>query len=574
MAAAKDQQERIRHFVRRLSSLERQRSSWESHWREIAAVMQPTKGRWLGDKENDGGKRNQKVIDSTAIRSVKVLAAGMHGGLTSPSRPWFRLGLKNKDLEKQEDVKFWLQDTQQKIMDVFASSNFYSTVHSHYLDLIPFGTGAFTIEEDWRDVIRCRCLTVGEYCIDVDGYGRVDSMYRRFKMTARQIFDRFPASTPERVRDMAERDTDAWLEILHAIEPRHEAERDFTRRDGRNKAFTSVYILLDGEKVILEEDGYDEFPACCPRWEVVGSDVYGRSPGMDVLPDVNMLQRMRKDGLEALELEVKPPMNVSNDIKNVGGKFGMKPSFANFVNTNSPVPQISPTYQIRSNLQALDVYLKDVRQQIREGFYNDLFMLISQTDKRMTATEVAERNSEKLIMLGPVLERLKSELYEPLITRVFAIMVRYGKILPPPEAIQGQEWELEIISMLALAQKSANIAAIEQLTAYVGGLAQVDPNVLDKLDTDDMVDQMAQLLGVPATIIRVENMVEQTRAARAEAQAQQAQAETQAAMLAEGADIAQKLSNVRLDEQTAAAALFGAGGGGLTPGVPQGVPVQ
>lgn len=574
MAAEKDPQERIRHYLRKLAGMEQERASWESHWREIAAVMLPAKGRWLGGRENDGGKRNQKIMDSSAVRAVRVLAAGMHGGLTSPSRPWFRLGLKDKELEKQEEVAAWLQDTQDKIHTVLSTSNFYPTVHAHYSELAAFGTGAFTIEEDWKDMIRCRCLTVGEYFIDTDGHGRVDTLYRRFKMRPRQILERFPAAAPERVQDMAERDVSEWLTVLHAVEPRAEADREPSRMDGPNKAFSSVYILLDGEKAILEEDGYDEFPACCPRWDVAGSDVYGRGPGMDALPDVNMLQRMRKDGLEALELEIKPPMNVSNTVKNQGGQFGLKPGYANFVDTaGQQNPAITPTYQIRSNLQALDVYLKDIRQQIKEHFYNDLFLMLAQTDKSMTATEVAERNAEKLIMLGPTLERLRSELFQPLIERVFNIMVRFGRILPPPAAIQGQEWELEIISMLALAQKSADIAAIQQVTAYVASLAQIDPQVMDKLDADEMVDQIAKLLGVPASIVRGTDMVAKIRAERARAAAEQQAMEQQAAMLQQGADIAQKLGNVRLDEQTAAAALFG-NGAGAAPAIPAGTPVQ
>ena len=307
---------------------------------------------------------------------------------------------------------------------------------------------------------------------------------------------------------------------------------------------------------------------------MAGSDVYGRGPGMDALPDVNMLQRMRKDGLEALELEIKPPMNVSNTVKNQGGQFGLKPGYANFVDmTGQQNPAITPTYQIRSNLQALDVYLKDIRQQIKEHFYNDLFLMLAQTDKSMTATEVAERNAEKLIMLGPTLERLRSELFQPLIERVFNIMVRFGRILPPPAAIQGQEWELEIISMLALAQKSADIAAIQQVTAYVASLARIDPQVMDKLDTDEMINQIAKLLGVPASVVRGTDMVANIRAERAKAAAQQQAMEQQAAMLQQGADIAQKLGNVRLDEQTAAAALFG-NGGGMAPAMPAGTPVQ
>lgn len=547
----------VEKVLLRLHVLEKERRSWEGHWQEISELMLPSKGifssSYNAQKEKSGDKRNHKIVDSTALYALRILAAGMHGGLSSPARPWFRLALKDRSLENAEGVGEWLQDTQEKVHAVLAGSNFYPTVHAHYAELAAFGTGVFLIEEDPEEVIRCRNLTVGEYYLDCDSRGRVNTLYRRFFLNAMQLYERFKDTCPDRISHMAMAKTDASFEIIHAIEPRE--KYNILCEDPKNRPFASYYIMLGHEKKLLEESGYEDFPACCPRWDVTGSSVYGRGPGMDALPDVAMLQRMRADGLDALELEIKPPMNVSNSIRNQGGQFSLRPGFANFVDTNSPAPAITPTYQVRANLQALDSYLQQIRIQIGEHFYKDLFLLLSQTDKRMTATEVNERNAEKLIMLGPTLERLRSELFQPLIQRVFGIMKYYAHLKPVPLVLQGKPWEIEMQSTLALAQKSADISAIQEMSVYATSLAKANPEILDNLDTDEMLIYSAKLMGVPTSILRGKEKVCQIRAKRIQETKNMANDEKQIKMVESGVDLTTKLADVDMSKDTMATRL-------------------
>ncbi len=542
------------HILRRFAMLSRERNSWESHWQEIAELMLPTKGVFNSSgQEREGTKRNHKIVDSTALYALRILAAGMHGGLSSPSRPWFRLALKNKELENIDGIGLWLQNTQEKVHAVLAGSNFYPSIHAHYAELAAFGTGVFLIEEDEREIIRCKNLTVGEYYLDCDCRGRVNTLYRKFHLSARQMQERFAQTCPDEVKEMAAQENNTRLEIIHAIENRENYNPYLA--DAKNRPFASYYLLNHGSNTILEEDGYVEFPACCPRWDVTGSSVYGRGPGMDALPDVAMLQRMRLDGLDALELEIKPPMNVSSSIRNQGGQFALRPGFANFVDTNGPMPAISPTYQVKANLEALDSYLQQIRKQIGEHFYKDLFLLLSQTDKNMTATEVQERNAEKLIMLGPTLERLRSELFQPLIQRVFGIMRRYGHIEPVPQTLMGMEWEIEMQSSLALAQKSADIGAIQEITAYAGNLAKLQPEALDSLNLDEMVTHSAKLMGVPASVLRGKDLVKKLRENRKlqeQAKIKSEAGDKQIGLIEKGVDLAKKVSEIDLSTDNAA----------------------
>ena len=512
--------ERKKHYLRRLAALEQERQSWEPHWRELASMFLPRRSRFLnaGNKANQGKKSDINLVDSTGILAARTLASGMQSGLTSPARPWFRLTLQDAEAARRGQSPVWLRAVQEVLENAFARSNFYDSAHMLYHELDVFGTGCMLVEEDRETTMRCRTQTVGEYCLDTNAAGRVDTLYRRALMTARQILEAWPETCPQRIKDMADKDNGDRLEVLHVIEPNPDHNEE--RKDGKSRPFISVYMLMDGQREVLEESGYYEFPVLAPRWDVTGDDVYGKSPAMDALGDVKMLQRMRKDGLEALAKEVNPPLLVPSTLS--GQAIHGTPGAINFV---SPLAQgqqtITPMFQVRANLQSLEATVAAVQRQIREVLFNDLFLMLTNVDRQMTAREVAERNAEKMLLIGPVLDRLHSELFQPLVVRVFGIAVRQGLIPMPPPELQGTEMKIEFVSILAQAQKAAGVSSVQQVLSFAGGAAQMNPAVLDKLDLDGAVDQVADMLGVP-NIIRPDEAVAELRAQR-EQQAQQMQ---------------------------------------------------
>ncbi|UQZ90844.1 phage tail protein [Deltaproteobacteria bacterium Smac51] len=430
----------------------------------------------------------------------------------------------------QPEVKAWLHMVYERMVAVFARSNFYDQVHLLYDELGTFGTGAMLVEEDDEATLRCRTLTAGEYCLDVNASGRVDTLYRRLRMTPRQIVEAWPDTSPDRVKDLDRRGNGQWLEVLHVVEP----NPDYREGDeAAVRPWRSVYLMTDSDDV-LEESGYYEFPALCPRWNTTGSDIYGESPAMDALGDCRLLQKLEEDGLIALEKEVNPPLSVAKS-DGLGRVINASPGAINYV---SPLAQgqnaIQPLYQVRANLGLLEQVKEQKRQNIRESFYNDLFLMVSQVNRQMTATEVAERNSEKMLLLGPVLDRLRSELFQPLIVRVFGIMTRQGMVPPPPDALQGREIKIEFISILAQAQKQAGIAAINNTVAFVGNVAQFSPTALDKLNIDEAIDEVAEMNGVPPSLIRSNEEVAELRAQREE----QMQQQQMMAAMQSGADVA------------------------------------
>lgn len=560
------------HFLRKLKRLEDERKrGWESHWRDLARHFLPRRSRFLdsGAETNSGQVMNQ-LETGMAIRALRTLANGMQSGLTSPSRPWFALTFEDPALAETRAAREWLQDTYEKMVSVFARSNFYDQVHILYSELACFGTAVLVIEEDHQNLMRCRTLTAGEYALDAGADGRIDTIYRRIRMTPRQVVQAWPETCPDTIRHKAEKDSTEWLTILHAVEPNKGHEKGNSKRDKR--PWRSLYMVLEGAgREVLEDSGYYEFPALCPRWIVTASDVYGSSPAMDALGDCRQLQRVVKDARIARELSNNPPWLVS--VNSVVGTPDTSPGALNFTSGLTKGQEaMRPLLQFNPAFQAIEAEKQELRQEIEKHFHNDLFLMISEAGRNMTATEVAERNGEKMLMLGPVLDRLRSELFQPLIERVYGIMDRAGLVAFPDESLSSQPVKVEFISILAQAQKQAGLTDIDQLLGRIGQLAQLtqSPDAIDKVNTDLIVDTYAELLGTPPSLILSAQEVEQKRQARAE-QMQQAQQMQQASqgidMAARGAEAMQAMAAAGGEIDAGALSALGADSGLMPPGL-------
>lgn len=386
----------------RWAALKRERSSWVAHWQDISEHLLPRSGRFLDARPNRGERRHNNIYDSTGTQALRVLAAGMMAGMTSPARPWFRLTTPDPELAKFGSVKVWLSDATTLMREVFQRSNTYRTLHSIYEELGAFGTGANIIVPDFRNVVSNVPLTAGEYAIAMHGVGEVGTLYREFQLTVGQLVAEFGLQRVSPLaKGMYERGQhDEWLPVIHAIEPR--TERDVRKRDGLNKPFRSVYFELGARPGdMLREGGFDQFPAVSPRWVVSGGDIYGHSPAMEALGDIKQLQQEQLRKAQGIDYMSNPPVQLPTSAKN--HEVDLLPGGQSYIDAASPQGGVRTSFEVRLDLNHLLADIQDVRQRIRGAFYADLFlMLANQQDARMTATEVAERHEEKLLMLGPV----------------------------------------------------------------------------------------------------------------------------------------------------------------------------
>lgn len=516
-----------RYLDRRLNGLRQERLSWWTHWQDLSEYILPRRGRFLiaANQANRGDPRNHRIIDSTGTLAARTLASGLMAGLTSPARPWFRLTVKNPDLADQAPVRQWLDDVGNRMMAALAKSNFYNSLAVAYEELGVFGSAALLILEDQDDVIRCHALTAGEYFLANSERLAVNTLYREFTLTVGQIVGQFGLEAcSSTVRSLFTSGyVDREIIIGHAIEPNEQPVEPGL--PWTNMPWRSVYWEIGtAQTQVLDCRGFYEFPVCAPRWHLVGNDVYGRSPGMDALGDIRALQIEQKRKAQAIEKMVNPPMLADAALKNQPAS--LLPGGVTYLPGSSTGVGMRPIYEVNPPLDGLIQDIQEVQARINQAFYADLWLMISQLDDVRSAAEIAARKEEKLLMLGPVLERLHNELLSPALHRVFAIMARNKLLPPPPPGMTPQDLDVDYVSMLAQAQKSVSLGGIERLLMFVGQVAPSDPDALDKIDVDEAIDEYADLLGVSPRLLRQQAQVEQIRQARNAAQTAKTQMQT------------------------------------------------
>ncbi len=527
------------------------RSTWEPQWREIRDYMLPYYGRFDEDKPNRGERRDSKILQNACKMAIRTLAAGLLTGLTSPSRPWFRLGMADPEMSEFRTVRTWLDEVEKRMYAVFSASNTYTALHSIYYELGGFGSACAFVHEDYEDVIRLRTYTIGEYGLGCDSRLSVDSVSRDLWMTAHQIVGEFGEdAVSEEVRERERNNRGhEWFPVRHLLVPNPDAQPG--RRDFQGKPYLSVY-WEPKSSAFLSQRGYEEFPALCPRWEVVSGDTYGKGPSWDTIGDAKMLQDMRGDSLEALDKLIDPPVAAPSSMRNE--YLDLTPGGVSYLGTQELQAGIRPLYQVNPDLVAIEQGILGVVDRINKAFYVDMFLMLSQVaDQQKTAYEVAEMTREKMLMLGPAIEQQEHTLLKPLIERTFGIMERGGLIPEPPPEVQGEPLQVEYVSILAQAQKAVATTSIREWATVVMSMGQAFPDILAKVNAPEVADQYGELLGVPSKLIRSDEEVEQVR--QAQAQQQQVAAGLQAAQ--SGAQVAKDLSQAQVGNKNALEAVLG-----------------
>lgn len=531
----------------RKSMLWTERASWDSHWQDVARYQFPRAGRFTTSDTNKGGKKHQDIYDNTAASAHRTLLAGMMSGMTSPARPWFRLGLTDKDLMEYGSVKQWLHDVAELMRAIFSSSNTYNALQQCYGEVGAFGSWACFVRPDFENVIHHYPMTIGEYALSTNDKGIVDTLGREFKMTVGQMVRQFGAeNVSSSVRNLFDRgNLDAWVDVMHMVYPREDYDKH--KRDSKNMPFASCYFEpgSSGDGLITES-GFKRFPALCPRWDVTGNDVYGRSPGMDVLGDAKQLQHQQLRKAQAIDYQVNPPLQGPSTLKDqASNRF---PGGFTYVDSANAQAGIRSLFEVRLDLSHLREDIIDVRERINRGYYADLFLMLAQQPMKsgITATEVAERHEEKLLMLGPVLERLHNELLSPLIDMTFDRIAEAGLLqgrLAPPREVQGKEIQIEFVSTLAQAQRAVAAGGTDRLLGTVGSLATLWPEVRHKINAMQVIDDYANLFGVNPKLVVPDDAANE----RVAAEQQAAQAAQQGAATAQAVESAKTASEINVD---------------------------
>lgn len=523
----------VREVTQRFDQLKQQRFSWEPLWKDIRDYILPDYGVFEGEDPTDGSKRYRRILDSSAMEAADILSSGLYSGVSAPSRPWIRLTTLDGELDQSPDVKAWLDEVQRTMLLIFAKAGIYSRLQQAYIELPVFGQACVIARVHPEKVVNLQNMTVGEYWISENDYGFVDTLYRLIGMTAKQMVQQWGIDNVSNdVRSVYRTNPFQRFNVIHAIEPRW--ERDDRKRDNLNKPWRSVYIE-QGTRHLLSESGFDEFPAMCPRWMTCGGSVYGRGPGAKALSASKSLQYLQKCLSDLAAYQSNPPVTYPStfttelDLLRPGGRIPVSPGEQEVVKS---------AWEVRTDPNALQALINFRQAEIQRLFYTNIFQMFASTvDQDRTATEVQALEQEKIMMLGPVLERIHSELLDPLVSSTFAFMVEQNRVPQPPEELYGRPLNVEYISVLAEQQRNSSVNGIMNLTQQIGMLAQLNPNALDKLDVDNAIDELADMNGVPPSLIVSGDKVALIRQSRAQLQQQQNQ-------MVQAAQMAQNIRNL------------------------------
>ena len=536
----------------RLQGMKTIRSDYEADWRDIAKFCQPARSRFMNSDTNKNRRQRNKIYDEYAITSYRTLANGMTSGLSSPARPWFKLATYDEAMMDEPDVRFWLSEVERRMQAFIAQSNFYGAAKTGYHELGLFGTEACVMTEHPQVGMVCHALTAGEYWIAASDAMVADTLYRRVPMSARQAVQSFGNKVSSNVRNAYDRnDTEFQVGVFQAIEPdpNWQPGNPFSRR------FRSVYWdEADSRDTVLRVSGYHDQPFYAPRWDTTGSDTYGYSPAMEGLATIRELQMQVKRRNEAIDHLVKPEKVTKPGLK-LTGQPGNIVSAADVDKDTVLVPYQMP-------YQAPGIIGQEIQrcyQQIDATSFAELFMAITnmQGVQPRNIEEIAARNEEKLTQLGPTIERVNTEKLSVAIDRVFGIMLRGGMLPPVPDVMQDSEVKVEFVSILTPMQRMVGLGQIERTASFIGNLAGVFPESVDKLNTDEMIDEYAERAGAPPKLIRTAEEVQAIRSRRAQQQNAQRMMEAMPAVQ-QGADAARLLSETDAGGQPLLDTMLGA----------------
>jgi hypothetical protein len=558
--------EDFEELKQRYNRLKSDRANWESHWDEVAAYCAPRRIGFTGQR-TPGEKRHRQIYNPIGVQCVTTLAAALHGYVMNPSTIWMGLRTVDEETNDSDSARKWLDDTAKLIMIALQSPQTAFHVHANQVfeDMASTGTACMYVGQKKTGPLFVRTYSVAEVMIAEDQYGQVDTVMRETKYSARQMVQTWGNKVSERVKKMvADKKQDDLVTVIHVVKPRKEYDTTKTG-DTENMPWVSCYFETEGEH-ILEENGVEEMPYVVPRWAVSCGENYGRSPAMAALPQIKLANVAAKALIEGAEKAVSPPLQVPHE--GVVSPVRTSPNGLTFVRGANEIKQL-PSSQ---SLPFAADWLQQLNNEIRTSMFVDQVQFVG--DFKMTATEVVQRSTERMRLLGPVLGRLENEFLNPLISRVFGILSRLKVIPEPPEGMEGQEIRVEYVSPLARAQKSGLAQSFQMAMATLMPFMenpQLAEQIIAPIDLTKVTRTVFDWYGVDTDLLKGDDQIEDDKAAINQRQ-QMAMIPTLAKAARDGGGAAKDMSQAgknaaEVAAMTGAAAPPGAaaGGGGAAP---------
>lgn len=493
------------------------RSDFEYYWRKIIDYLLPGRNNFtLYSTPQKRRLLSNYIINNTGNDALQVFTSGLHGGLTSSARPWVKTKWKNEALNKVAPLAQWSNAVDKKYQELLINANFYEAMPLFYTELGGFGTGAIYLGETFEGEapFHYEVLSTGEYCYSIGQNGEIKMFFRHITMSFLNVVEEFGEdAVSDTMKKAAEsRPNDPTLVIQVIVKNRYQG-----------KEYTSYYYEPTASSLggnsnnenFLRVSGFNEMPVFICPWEPIGRDLYGTGLGLRALTEIMSLQEMERAYRMAVHQSVDPTLNAPAKMK------GFVKSLPGHINWYSnPNDKITPLFETPLDLAAVAASIDRLETKIKRIFFNDLFITASRDPNAspLKAAEVYERRDEKLIRIGPSTEKLISRVLQPSVLRGINIAFRH-KELPdiPPEfrELTKDGIQLMFVSPLAQSQKLVAVQSINNFLGFAGGVVQFYPEARDKVNGDRLMDEGADIFGVPQVILNSTDEVKQIRDTRA-----------------------------------------------------------
>lgn len=514
-----------KYFEKRLKELEVNYNTMLPLWRELAKYFLENQARFLAKDVNKTPKKNN-LLDSFPLLALRNYISGMMSGATNPAKKWFKTAVENNQNEDDYEIKMFCAQVSHLFRDIFFASNFYQSLPELYGQNGVFAIGVMALEKDYDTIMRTKVLPVGSFRIARDEKGVVNTLYRVYTETASNLVEKFGEdNVSDTVKDAIRNgNSETPFEIVHAVEPNRKYKKNSVWAE--DKKYISVYFERAAKKCtkLLRKSGMDVFPYVVFGGTTNGENVYPTgSPGMTALADTKQLITMIREYGKAVKKMVSPAYTGNakniNKVKNLNDNSGsFIPSAKDDSNTIRPIHEVNPT-----GLSPLYDCIEQTKNSIGQIFYNDLFAMMVNTNRRqITATEIDERREEKMVLLSPLLEQMHTALKQ-VFDWLFHVCLEEGIIPPVPQSIQGMDLKIEFVSTLAQAQKASSIVGMERFVTFAANTAQAigDPLLAKKVNGAKMIDDYADFANIDPDQIVPTEVVEQAKAAQAQQMAAQ-----------------------------------------------------
>lgn len=504
--------------VRQYERLMSKRGTWVGHWTDVQDLVRPNTVDFSASMAaiTKGQKKNLKIYDGTAVWANSMLAAGLHSFLTNPTDRWFNIRIEGVETEALDMMsRAWLELVADIIYREYADPdvNFYPIIHQDYLDLGAFGTSV--LYQDYnsaKDHLVFKSFALADSAIAENEEGFVDTNFRKVRMSPRQMAKMFgEEKVPKAIRE--KKDQYELHDIIHGVFPR--TDRDFKKMTNVNMPWASVWVVQQ-TKDILRESGFRMFPYHISRWMKISGEEYGRSPAMNCLPDIKMLNQMSKTIIKAAQKVVDPPLLTPDD----GFALPIKTAPGSLIYYDASMLDHNTLIRPLETKGRIDIGLEmenQRREHIMRCFFVDLFIRPKKKERQFT-TEIVDDREEMLRQLAPVIGRLQSEKLGPILKRSYALLDEHGRIPPAPPQLAGVHLDIDYVSPAALAQLGTKSLGIQQFLNDLIPMSSVRPDVLDAVDVDKFAALMARLRNVSPLILNSPERIAEIRQQRQEAE--------------------------------------------------------